>query len=499
MGRLVMKFGGTSVANIDRIRNVARHVKREVDAGHDVAVVVSAMAGKTNELVEWCRDASPMHDAREYDAVVASGEQVTSGLLAIALQGMGIQARSWQGWQIPIKTSDAHASARILEIDGTEIINRFGDRKEVAVIAGFQGINPQTNRITTLGRGGSDTSAVAIAAAIRADRCDIYTDVDGVYTTDPRVVPKARRLDKIAFEDMLELASLGAKVLQVRSVELGMVHNMPVFVRSSFDKPEDIDPHGTPPGTLICSEEEIMESHVVTGIAFSKDEAQISLRQIEDKPGVAAAIFGPLADANINVDMIVQNVSEDGKTTDLTFTVPASDYNRARDTITASKGKIGYARLDSATDVVQGLRDRQRHAQPCRRRGEGVQGAVRAQYQHPRHYHLRDQVFGADRRRLHRTCGAHAAHALRARPDLERFSLKSSAWSDRQTGGVLADHALRWRSIGADTHVIGFGRRFAWQNKPRLAIRPVRWVAANCATVLAIPIRPGSGACGRAE
>jgi aspartate kinase len=354
MGRLVMKFGGTSVANIDRIRNVARHVKREVDAGHDVAVVVSAMAGKTNELVEWCRDASPMHDAREYDAVVASGEQVTSGLLAIALQGMGIQARSWQGWQIPIKTSDAHASARILEIDGTEIINRFRDRKEVAVIAGFQGINPQTNRITTLGRGGSDTSAVAIAAALRADRCDIYTDVDGVYTTDPRVVPKARRLDKIAFEDMLELASLGAKVLQVRSVELGMVHNIPVFVRSSFDKPEDIDPRSTPPGTLICSEEEIMmESHVVTGIAFSKDEAQVSLRQIEDKPGVAAAIFGPLADANINVDMIVQNVSEDGKTTDLTFTVPASDYNRARETIAAAKDRIGYIRLDSATDVAK--------------------------------------------------------------------------------------------------------------------------------------------------
>jgi aspartate kinase len=330
MGRLVMKFGGTSVANLDRIRNVARHVKREVDAGHDVAVVVSAMSGKTNELVEWCRDASPMHDAREYDAVVASGEQVTAGLLAIALQAIGIQARSWQGWQIPIKTSDVHASARILDIDGTELIDRFKERKEVAVIAGFQGINPQTGRITTLGRGGSDTSAVAIAAAVKADRCDIYTDVDGVYTTDPRVVPKARRLDKIAFEDMLELASQGAKVLQVRSVELGM-----------------------PPGTLICSEEEIMESHVVTGIAFSKDEAQISVRQIEDKPGVAASIFGPLADANINVDMIVQNVSEDGKTTDLTFTVPASDYTRARDTITAAKAEIGYARFDSATDVAK--------------------------------------------------------------------------------------------------------------------------------------------------
>ncbi|ABE61362.1 aspartate kinase [Nitrobacter hamburgensis X14] len=353
MSRLVMKFGGTSVANLDRIRNVARHVKREVDAGHDVAVVVSAMAGKTNDLVAWCRDASPMHDAREYDAVVASGEQITSGLLAIALQALGIQARSWQGWQIPIRTSDAHASARILGIDGSELVNRFTERKEVAVIAGFQGINPQTGRITTLGRGGSDTSAVAIAAAIHADRCDIYTDVDGVYTTDPRVVPKARRLDRIAFEEMLELASQGAKVLQVRSVELGMTQNMPIFVRSSFDKPEDIDPHGTPPGTLICGEEEIMESHVVTGIAFSKDEAQISLRQIEDKPGVAASIFVPLADANINVDMIVQSVSEDGKTTDLTFTVPAADYARARETITRAKDKIGYARLDSATDLAK--------------------------------------------------------------------------------------------------------------------------------------------------
>src|SRR5438128_3854391 len=311
MSRLVMKFGGTSVANIERIRNVARHVKREVDAGHEVAVVVSAMSGKTNELVAWCTEASPMHDAREYDAVVASGEQVTSGLLAIVLQGMGIQARSWQGWQIPIKTSDAHASARILEIDGAEIINRFRDRKEVAVIAGFQGINPETRRITTLGRGGSDTSAVAVAAAIHADRCDIYTDVDGVYTTDPRVVPKAKRLDKIAFEEMLELASLGAKVLQVRSVELGMVHKVRIFVRSSFEKPEDIDPHGTPVGTLICDEEEIVEQQVVTGIAFSKDEAHIAIRRVEDKPGVAAAIFGPLAEANINVDMIVQNVSGD--------------------------------------------------------------------------------------------------------------------------------------------------------------------------------------------
>ena len=309
MARLVMKFGGTSVADIDRIRNVARHVKREVDAGHDVAVVVSAMAGTTNQLVDWCREAAPLHDAREYDAVVASGEQVTAGLLAIVLEGMGVNARSWQGWQLPILTSNAHGSARILDVNGAELIKRFKERGEVAVIAGFQGMHKETGRITTLGRGGSDTSAVAIAAAIRADRCDIYTDVDGVYTTDPRVVPRAQRLDKIAFEDMLELASLGAKVLQVRSVELGMVHNVRIFVRSSFDKPEDIDPHGTPPGTLICDEEEIVEQQVVTGIAFSKDEAQISVRQIQDKPGVAAAIFGPLAEANINVDMIVQNVS----------------------------------------------------------------------------------------------------------------------------------------------------------------------------------------------
>jgi aspartate kinase len=354
MSRLVMKFGGTSVANIERIRNVAQHVKREVDAGHEVAVVVSAMSGKTNELVGWAAEASAMHDAREYDTVVASGEQVTSGLLAIALQALGIQARSWQGWQIPIKTSDAHGSARILDIDGAEIIKRFKERKEVAVVSGFQGISTTTGRITTLGRGGSDTSAVAIAAAIHADRCDIYTDVDGVYTTDPRVVAKARRLDKVAFEEMLELASQGAKVLQVRSVELGMVHNVRVFVRSSFDKPEDIDPHSNhPPGTLICSEEEIVEQQVVTGIAFSKDEAQISVRHVQDKPGIAAAIFGPLAEASINVDMIVQNVSEDGAFTDLTFTVPAADYARAKETITKAKDAIGYARLDSATDVAK--------------------------------------------------------------------------------------------------------------------------------------------------
>jgi aspartate kinase len=353
MARLVMKFGGTSVADIDRIRNVARHVKREVDAGHQVAVIVSAMAGKTNELVAWCRDAAPMHDAREYDAVVASGEQVTAGLLALTLQQMQVNARSWQGWQLPILTDETHASARIIEVNGAELLKRFNDHREVAVITGFQGLNKQSGRITTLGRGGSDTSAVAIAAAIGAERCDIYTDVDGVYTTDPRVVPAAHRLDKIAYEEMLELASLGAKVMQVRSVELGMVHNVRIFVRSSFVRPEDIDPKAPPSGTLICDEADIVEQQTVTGIAFSKDEAQISVRRVQDKPGVAAAIFGPLADASINVDMIVQNVSADGATTDLTFTVPSADYERARITIEKAKNAIGYERLDGATDVAK--------------------------------------------------------------------------------------------------------------------------------------------------
>src|SRR5437660_38999 len=353
MARLVMKFGGTSVADIERIRNVAQHVKREVGAGHEVAVVVSAMAGTTDRLVGWCREAAALHDAREYDAVVSSGEQVTAGLLAITLAGMSVNARSWQGWQLPIATSNAHGAARILDINGAELIKRFKERQEVAVIAGFQGVHQESGRITTLGRGGSDTSAVAIAAAIAAERCDIYTDVDGVYTTDPRVVPRARRLPKIAYEEMLELASLGAKVMQVRSVELGMVHNVRIFVRSSFEKPEDIDPRGTPPGTLICGEEEIMEQQVVTGIAFSKDEAQISIRRVEDKPGVAAAIFGPLAEANINVDMIVQNVSADGATTDLTFTVPAADYERAEGVLASSRDAIGYARLDGANDVAK--------------------------------------------------------------------------------------------------------------------------------------------------
>ena len=349
MGRLVMKFGGTSVANIDRIRNVAQHVKREVDAGHEVAVVVSAMSGKTNELVAWCTEASPMHDAREYDAVVASGEQVTSGLLAIVLQGIGIQARSWQGWQIPIKTSDAHASARILEIDGTEIIDRFKERKEVAVIAGFQGINPQTGRITTLGRGGSDTSAVAIAAALKADRCDIYTDVDGVYTTDPRIVSKARKLSKITYEEMLEMASLGAKVLQTRSVEMAMKHGVRVQVLSSFEKAAGSEL----PGTLVVDEDEIVEQELVSGIAYSRDEAKITLIGVADRPGVAAGLFGPLADSSVNVDMIVQNVSEDGASTDITFTVSKGDLERARNVLEAAKGELQYRRLLADSNVVK--------------------------------------------------------------------------------------------------------------------------------------------------
>ena len=346
--RLVMKFGGTSVANVERIRNVARHVQREVEAGYHVAVVVSAMSGKTNELVAWCKEASALHDAREYDAVVASGEQVTSGLLAIVLQNMGIQARSWQGWQIPILTDGAHGSARIEGIDGTKIIQHFTERQEVAVVAGFQGMHQPTGRIATLGRGGSDTSAVALAAAIGAVRCDIYTDVDGVYTTDPRIVKAARRLDKVAFEEMLEMASLGAKVLQVRSVEVAMVHKVPTYVRSSFD-----DPANPQSGTLICAEEDIMEAQVVTGIAFSRDEAQITLRRVADKPGVAAAIFVPLADANINVDMIIQVVSDDQATTDITFTVPAADYERARDVLEKARDAVGFASIAGATDVVK--------------------------------------------------------------------------------------------------------------------------------------------------
>jgi aspartate kinase len=343
-----MKFGGTSVANVERIRNVARHVKREVEAGYDVAVVVSAMAGKTNELVGWVKEANTLYDAKEYDVVVASGEQITSGLLAIALQEMGLKARSWQGWQIPIMTSDAHGTARIAGIDGSALIESFDKAQEIAVVSGFQGVHKDTGRITTLGRGGSDTSAVALAAAIGAERCDIYTDVNGVYTTDPRIVPKAQRLDKVSYEEMLEMASLGAKVLQVRSVELAMMHRVPTYVRSSFDDPADPQL-----GTLICDEEDIMEQQVVTGIAYSRDEAQITLRNVADKPGIAASIFVPLAEANINVDMIIQVVSDDTTTTDLTFTVPAADYERACSVLNAHKSEIEFKDLQGATDVVK--------------------------------------------------------------------------------------------------------------------------------------------------
>lgn len=348
MARLVLKFGGTSVATVERIRNVARHVKREWDAGHEVAVVVSAMAGKTNELVGWVKEAAPLYDAAEYDVVVASGEQVTSGLLALVLQEMGLPARSWQGWQIPIYGDAAHGASRIAGIEPDGIVAGFKADRAVAVVSGFQGVHRETGRIVTLGRGGSDTSAVALAGALKADRCDIYTDVDGVYTTDPRIVAKARRLDRVSYEEMLEMASLGAKVLQVRSVELAMVHRVPTYVRSSFD-----DPAAPNPGTLICDEEDIVEQQIVTGIAYSKDEAQITLRRVADKPGVAAAIFGPLADANINVDMIIQVVSDDQATTDITFTVPTAEYERARALLTAARGAIDYADLQGATDVVK--------------------------------------------------------------------------------------------------------------------------------------------------
>ncbi len=340
--RIVMKFGGTSVANIERINAVADRVKREVDAGHEVAVVVSAMSGHTNQLVAWCSELSPMHDAREYDTVVAAGEQITAGLTAIALQARGVNARSWMGWQIPIVTNDAHGKARIMDIARAELDRRFA-QGQVPVVAGFQGIGPD-NRVTTLGRGGSDTSAVALAAALKADRCDIFTDVDGVYTTDPRIVPKARKLDKVTYEEMLEMASLGAKVLQIRSVEMAMKHGVRVQVLSSFEDK---------PGTLVVNEDEIMEQELVSGVAYSRDEAKITLMKVPDRPGVAAGIFGPLADANINVDMIVQNVSEDGKNTDMTFTVSKGDFERAKQVLTGKKSELNYHSLISDSNVVK--------------------------------------------------------------------------------------------------------------------------------------------------
>jgi aspartate kinase len=342
MARIVMKFGGTSLADIACIKNVAQRVKREVDAGHEVAVVVSAMAGVTNQLVDWVSETGRLHDAREYDVVVASGEQVTSGLLALALQDLGVSARSWLGWQLPVRSDGVHGKARIQAIDTDEVIRRFKDR-QVAVMAGFQGLGPD-RRITTLGRGGSDTSAVALAAALHAERCDIFTDVGGVYTTDPRIVTKARKLDKITYEEMLELASQGARVLQTRSVELAMNHRVRVQVLSSF-----IDA----PGTLVVDEDEIVEKEVVSGIAYSRDEAKITLVRVPDRPGVAAGIFGPLADAAINVDMIVQNVSDDSKTTDLTFTVGKADLARAVHVLEEARGKLNYRELRPDPDVVK--------------------------------------------------------------------------------------------------------------------------------------------------
>jgi aspartate kinase len=342
MARIVMKFGGTSVGDTDRIRNAAAKVAAEAKAGNEVAVVVSAMSGETNRLVELTRAASPMHDAREYDTVVAAGEQVTIGLLAMVLQEMGVEARSWLGWQIPIHTTDVHSAARITSIETDEIISRF-EQGQVAVVAGFQGRAPN-GRITTLGRGGSDTSAVALAAALKADRCDIYTDVDGVYTTDPRIVPAAKKLDKITYEEMLELASLGAKVLQTRSVELAMNHGVRVHVRSSFSDE---------PGTLVVDEEEIVEQQMVNGVTYAPNEAKITLRNVPDRPGVSAGIFGPLADANINVDMIVQNVSEDGASTDLTFTVPRDNLPRTEAVLNGLHDTIRWSAMTTDPNVVK--------------------------------------------------------------------------------------------------------------------------------------------------
>ena len=357
MAVVVMKFGGTSVANVDRIRNVARHVKREVDAGNQVAVVVSAMSGTTNQLVAWVREASVLHDAREYDAIVASGETITAGLLAIVLQSMNIKARSWQGWQIPVETDAAHGSARILDIKGDNLRQQLASG-EVAVVTGFQGVEPVHNRLATLGRGGSDTSAVALAIALKADVCDIYTDVDGVYTTDPRIVPKAKRLPKVSYEEMLEMASLGSKVLQTRSVELAMVYKMRTRVLSSFVAPEAIAPVKSDGawediGTIVCGEEEIVEQQVVSGIAHSKNEAKVTILKVADKPGVAAAVFGPLAEANVNVDMIVQNLSADGRHTDMTFTVQADELPRTLDVLKNAKKDIGYFDVKSSADVVK--------------------------------------------------------------------------------------------------------------------------------------------------
>ena len=344
---LVMKFGGTSVATLDRIRRAAKRVGREVANGHDVIVIVSAMSWETNKLVGFVEETAPLYDAREYDAVVSSGENVTAGLMALTLQEMDIPARSWQGWQVPLRTTSAHAAARIEEIPSANIMRKFEEGMKVAVVAGFQGISPE-GRITTLGRGGSDTTAVAFAAAFGAVRCDIYTDVDGVYTTDPRITSKARKLDRIAFEEMLELASLGAKVLQTRSVELAMRYKVKLRVLSSFEEMSD------EAGTLVVPEEDIVESNVVAGVAYSRDEAKLTLTQVADRPGIAAAIFGPLAEASVNVDMIVQNIS-DGGTTDMTFSCPVNEVKRAEKALNDAKaaGQIDFTQLVADTNVCK--------------------------------------------------------------------------------------------------------------------------------------------------
>ena len=342
MALIVQKFGGTSVGDLDRIRNVAMRVKSEVDAGNHVAVVVSAMAGTTNQLVSWARDIGPLHDAREYDTIVATGEQVTVGLLAIALQNLGIDARSWLGWQIPVRTDDVHGAARIDSIDTSLMRERLAGG-QVAVVAGFQGIAPD-GRVATLGRGGSDTSAVALAAALQADRCDIYTDVDGVYTTDPRIAPKAQKLDRITFEEMLEMASLGAKVLQTRSVAMAMRHNVNLQVRSSFSDAS---------GTLVVNEDEIVEQEKISGIAYSPDEAKITIQGLPDKPGIAASIFGELADNHINVDMIVQSAASEGQHADITFSLGRGDLDKALALINGAKGKLGFKGVDSNAGVTK--------------------------------------------------------------------------------------------------------------------------------------------------
>lgn len=342
MARIVQKFGGTSVGDLDRIRNVAKRVKTEVDAGHEVAVVVSAMSGTTNQLVQWASEIGPMHDAREYDTIVATGEQVTVGLLSIALQNIGVDARSWLGWQIPIRTDNLHGSARIDDIDSSKMRARLA-QGQVAVVAGFQGIGPD-GRITTLGRGGSDTSAVALAAALDADRCDIYTDVDGVYTTDPRIAPKAKKLDSITFEEMLEMASLGAKVLQTRSVAMAMRHNVNLQVRSSFS---DL------PGTFVVDEDSAMEKETISGIAYSPDEAKITIIGLPDEPGIAARVFGELAQNHVNVDMIVQSASSQSQRTDITFSLGQADLNKAVEIIEKNKSALKYDGINSSENVTK--------------------------------------------------------------------------------------------------------------------------------------------------